>query len=100
MTDEELNDNTEETPETQSGLQVGLTPWGGIGINVRDASGAMAGHTINDPEEAWILIGHLNALAVMMVQARYSAAIEEQKQMMEILQKPGIYIPGSENGRL
>lgn len=103
MTDTTLDDGSvvsdegitvEDAPQVQpSGIAVGLTPWGTVGINVTDSSGVTAGHVIDDPAEIWQLTGHLNSLATLMVQAKYAQILQEQKLAAEILKKPGLYVP-------
>ena len=100
-TEEELDEfdpavsNEDDDEEVgQSGIALGLTPVGTIGINVKDASGVVAGHFIDDPAEAWELAGHLQSLATMIVQSRYAAAFKERQMVEEMMKNHKLYVPG------
>lgn len=95
-----MSEALEETTTSEAGpnpdkssLTVGLTPFGFIGINVVDADGNGSGYAIKTPDEAWTFAGHITALANMMIQGMYNAAMQEKKVMADILQQPEIWKP-------
>jgi len=93
MTDE--NTTEQEQPEQQGQrFSLGLTPFGGIGVNIADASGNQASYLIMDPDEVGKIVMHLTALAVMMIQARYAQAMQEQEMANQILKKDPVWTPG------
>lgn len=97
MTEDNLNgdDPVEVEEGGQSGISVGITPFGHLGMNIQDANGELAGHVITDPNEAWILAGHIQSIATMMVQARYAMAMKEKEVASQIMQgTPEIWRPG------
>lgn len=92
--DEPQGPTSDQEELGESGISVGLTPVGIIGVNVRDADGSVASHFIDDPAEAWQLAGHFQSLATMMVQARYAMAFKEQQMIAEMMKKQNIFVPG------
>ena len=83
-------------PENQnpSGLQMGLTQFGHIGITVNDGSGTVAGHVITTVEEALAQAAHLMALATLMVQGAYAKAFADQEAAKAIMNNtPGLWKP-------
>lgn len=103
MTDENLNGGpplVDEVPQP-SHIQVGLTPFGHLGINIVDSEGNETGHLISDPNEAWVLAGHIHSIATMMVQARYAMAMRDREIASKIMAEHGadkVWTPGDNNG--
>ena len=87
---EDFNDEEKSEPE----LIVGLTPMGTIGIRVSDEDGNSVHYFISDPEEAWALAGHIGSIATIMVQTRYAMAMQEQRQIEEMMKKQDLWMPG------
>ena len=90
-------ETTEETVQQQ--IAVGLSPLGGVGINVTSSTGEQAGAVITI-EEAEQLAGRLQNLAGILLQASYMAMAQERMQAAQLAEKLGvggnknIYVPG------
>lgn len=82
----------EALPETvPTPVSVGLHPLGGIAIQVNSVSGDTAQARIT-VEEAWNVIGHLNALTGMLIQAAYVQQVTEAQNAQKL------YVPRGGNG--
>jgi hypothetical protein len=88
--------------DVEGGVQqiaVGLSPLGGVGINITSAKGEQAGAVISI-EEAEQLAGRLQNLAGILLQAGYMAMAQERMQAEQLAQKlgvngKGVWTPGS-----
>jgi hypothetical protein len=89
--DEEVPEEQVENTERPAKVEVGLHPLGGINIQITDTSGTTAGAKMN-LEQTWNIIGHLNALANMLIQAAHQQMAQQRIQEAELLSK--LHIPG------
>jgi hypothetical protein len=71
-------------------FDIGLTPFGQIGINITDSSGQTAGYLISNPEDGARIIVHLQALVTMMIQSLWAQAMQERALADEILKGTGV----------
>lgn len=82
--------NVEEEKQEQR-VSVGLSPLGGIGLNVSDTSGTTSGVSLTI-EEAEQLAGRLQGLATILLHMGYIEAAQQQLQAAELAKK--IHLPG------
>ncbi len=84
------DENVIENEPTQK-VEVGLSPLGKVTIQVTDSNGDMAAAQMN-LEQTWTIIGHLNALAGMLIQGAYQAVAQQRAEEAELLSK--LHVPG------
>lgn len=72
-------------------VSVGLHPLGGIAIQVTSVTGETSQARIT-VEEAWNMVGHVNALTGMLIQAAYVQQVTEAQNAQKLI------VPGSRNG--
>jgi hypothetical protein len=92
MTDDTQTPEGTEQADAGSGIQLGVSPLGQIIVKVMEGD-QVSTHTLSNPQEAWVLAGNLIALASMLFQQGYMAALEEQAMMQQILKPGGIITP-------
>jgi hypothetical protein len=93
MTDDNVHNlrDDEETPEVAQKVEVGLSPLGKVSIQVTDSNGVTAAAQMT-AEQTWTIIGHLQALTNMLIQAAYQQAAQQRMEEAELLSK--LHIPG------
>lgn len=70
--------------DVQQRVQVGLHPLGGIALAVTGPTGETQVARL-DLEQAWNVIGHMNALAGMFISTAYAQAAEQQQAASKIV---------------
>lgn len=81
-------ESTGETPSQQK-ISVGLSPLGGIGVNVVSATGEEAG-AILSVEEVEQLASRLQSLSSILLHMSYMQMAQEQMQNTKMAEKLGV----------